>query len=174
MTLTNPSRPQARPPVLLVAGFSQPARHAVVQAFLRHRGGGSPAGDIAWLDNQDEPAQAGEFHPAASFMACACCAGTVVFETWLARILRRQAWAGVVITLAARAEPLKLKTLLSGASWGDVLGPVRLASVIGEPGLSVLAQPDHALHEVARQQKELARWTLKPGEALPADLFSSF
>jgi hypothetical protein len=128
---------------------------------------------VAWLDHQDSfvQATAAERQPDQSFVACVCCAGSLVFTTHLGRILRQGPWAGLMISLGARAEPTRMLSLLSIAPWSDHLGPIRLFSVMDETGLALCEQKDHSLHQIAYQQKTSAEQVLRPGEGLPEDLF---
>ncbi len=169
-------------PVVLVAGFSQAARHRVIRDALNAAdlaqassglSGQGPAPQVAWLDHQDRlmPAAQGERQPHQSFMACVCCAGSLVFTTHLARILRQGPWAGLLISLGARAEPARMLELLSRAPWSEHLGPMRLFSVMDAASLALCEQKDHALQLIAYQQKTRAEQVLQPGEPLPKDLF---
>jgi hypothetical protein len=174
-------------PVVLVAGFSQAARHRVIRDALNKTGLSQAnsglseqdlseqdhASRVAWLDHQDSliQATAAERQPDQSFVACVCCAGSLVFTTHLGRILRQGPWAGLMISLGARAEPARMLRLLGLAPWGDLLGPIRLFSVMDETGLALCEQKEHSLHPIAHQQKNSAEQVLRPGDSLPKDLF---
>jgi hypothetical protein len=179
-------------PVVLVAGFSQAARHRVIRDALNKAGLSQAnsglseqdlseqdlseqdhASRVAWLDHQDSLIQAApaERQPDQSFVACVCCAGSLVFTTHLGRILRQGPWAGLMISLGARAEPARMLRLLSLAPWSDHLGPIRLFSVMDETSLALCELKDHCLHQIAHQQKTSAEQVLRPGDSLPKDLF---
>ena len=136
-------------PLILVAGFSQTARHRVIREALLEESRAteesrtSPPAQFAWLAHQDsgvgddahlDPQM--QRQPNQSFVACVCCSGSLVFTTHLARLLRQGAWAGMVISLGARAEPVRMLKLLRAAPWSDRLGPIRLFSVMDEVVLS--------------------------------------
>ncbi len=160
-------------PVVLVAGFSQAARHRVVREAL----GRDASRPIAWLDHQDSvlPAfdtdVASKHQPTQSFVACVCCAGSLVFTTHLARLLRLGPWSGLLISLGARAEPARMMSLLRQTPWREHLGPIRLFSVMDEAGLALCAQEQHTLHELACQQRSRAEKVLAPGQSLPINVF---
>ncbi len=169
-------------PVVLIAGFSQAARHRVIREALhcveaRQLTSGvfsrGRATRVAWLDHQDSLAQLvpTERQPHQSFVACVCCAGSLVFTTYLARTLRQGPWAGLMISLGARAEPARMVATLSRTPWREYLGPIRLFSVMDASGLSLCEQEEHDLHQIACQQKNDAELVLQPGGSLPKDLF---
>ncbi len=154
------------------------ARHRLVQDYLRTDKAESPRrelmpvsdadanADIAWLDNQDQLTTLSAPSPTQAFSACACCSGALVLSTHLSRLLRRGHWRGLVITLGARSEPRKLLAQMQAEPWCDVLGPVRLISLMDETGLSLCDSPQHPLQEIALQQRDLAHHIVKPGEIL--------
>jgi hypothetical protein len=160
-------------PVILVAGFSQAARHRVVRAALERQS----ASRIAWLDHQDSLLPAFDtdnslnLQPTQRFVACVCCAGSLVFTTHLARLLRLGPWSGLLISLGARAEPARMVSLLSQTPWREHLGPIRLFSVMDEAGLALCALEQHTLHDLACQQRNGAEAVLSPGQCLPINVF---
>jgi hypothetical protein len=160
-------------PVVMVAGFSQAARRRVVREAL----GRESSPRIAWLDHQDSVLPAfdtdasSKLQPTQSFVACVCCAGSLVFTTHLARLLRRGPWSGLLISLGARAEPARMISLLSQTPWTEHLGAIRLFSVMDEAGLALCVQEQHTLHELACQQRNRAEKVLAPGQSLPMNLF---
>ncbi len=169
-------------PVILVAGFSQAARHRVIRDALNKSGLSRAKADpsrrgqvgrVAWLDHQDSLVRAPQcqLQPDQSFVACVCCAGSLVFTTHLGRMLRQGPWVGLMISLGARAEPTRMLRLLGFAPWSEHLGPIRLFSVMDETALALCEQEDHHLHQIALQQKTSAEQVLQPGESLPNDLF---
>jgi hypothetical protein len=168
-------------PLILVAGFSQSARHRVIREALaaaaRESGAarGSVSPQIAWLDHQDSlsSADSREAQPTQSFVACVCCAGSLVFTTHLARILRQGSWAGLVVSLGARAEPQMMLRLLSNSPWKEHLGEARLFSVMDDVALALCDAPEHSLHSIACQQRHLAEQVLRAGQSLPPDVFAS-
>jgi hypothetical protein len=160
-------------PVILVAGFSQAARRRLVREALERQS----ASRVAWLDHQDSLLPAFDtdtslnLQPTQSFVACVCCAGSLVFTTHLARLLRLGPWSGLVISLGARAEPVRMMSLLSQTPWREHLGPIRLFSVMDEAGIALCALEQHPLHELACQQRSVAEAVLSPGQCLPIDVF---
>lgn len=169
-------------PVVLVAGFSQAARHRLIRVALGQSGFGqealpacvqTPTRPIAWLDHQDNllPDLEGQLQPNKSFVACVCCSGSLVFTTHLARLLRERPWRALVISLGARAEPRAMLRLLSETPWREHLGPIRLFSIMDALGLALCMQKEHPLYELACQQRDLAEQVLGVGEFLPGDLF---
>lgn len=172
--------PKAGPgvPVLLVAGFSQPARHRVIQDWLRsqpllpaaRQGMPGTVPSIAWLDHQDRATILSEPAPTQSFQACVCCTGSLVFATHLTRLLRQQAWQALVISLGAQAQPARMVQLLTQAPWSPHLGAVRLVSIVDELTRQVAADPAHALCEAARQQLDASDRLIGTGHPLPRDL----
>jgi hypothetical protein len=163
-----------RVPVVIIAGFSQSSRHRVVREALG-RVGTPGLAPLAWLDHQDSalsPVQAGHpLQPNQSFMACVCCAGSLVFTTYLTRLVRQRPWAGLVISLGSRAEPARMLELLNRPPWQEYLGPIRLFSVMDEMSLSLCDQKDYAMHTLACQQRDAAERVLGSGESLPENLF---
>ena len=161
-------------PVVLVAGFSQTARRRVVREAL----GRDASRQIAWLDHQDSllPAfdtdAASKRQPTQSFVACVCCAGSLVFTTHLSRLLRHGPWSGLVVSLGARAEPARMMSLLSQTPWREHLGPIRLFSVMDETGRALCEQTQHALQSLACQQRDFAEQVLTSDEGLPANIFA--
>jgi hypothetical protein len=168
-------------PLILLAGFSQSARHRVIREALS-RSVSFPVScptsnqrpyPIAWLDHQDSlTTDQDEPQPNQSFVACVCCVGSIVFTTQLARVLRQGPWGGLFISLGARAEPARILSMLSTAPWNQHLGPIRLFSVMDATALGLCAQHDHAMHEIACQQRDEAEQVLSPGEFLPTGLFT--
>lgn len=153
-------------PLILVAGFSQSARHRVVrEALLRVDGKTS----IAWLDHQDSLVKPDptKIQPTQSFVACVCCEGSLVFQTHLTRLLRQGPWAAVIVSLGARAQPQAMLKLLNQPIWRAHLGPLRLFSVMDETALALCEQADHALCDLARQQRDCAEQVLRPDQTLP-------
>jgi hypothetical protein len=182
-------------PVVLIAGFSQVARHRVIREALDRlpaRPGSSslspsPASRIAWLDHQDSLGAALDSHskrlhqplrqplcqPNKSFVACVCCAGSLVFTTHLTQLLRQGPWVGLIISLGARAEPLRVMDMLTQAPWREYLDPAQLYSVMDATSLALCQQQNHAMHDLACQQRDLARQVLEPGQGLPENLFAN-
>ncbi len=171
---------QARPglPVLLVAGFSQAARHRAIQEWLRSQPSPPTVGQalpgagprMAWLDHQDRAATLAAPAPTQSFQACVCCSGSLVFATHLTRLLRQPGWQALLISLGAQAQPARMVQLLTQAPWSQHLGPVRLVSIVDELTRQVAADPAHALHEAARQQLDASDRLIGTGHPLPPDL----
>jgi hypothetical protein len=163
-----------RVPVVLVAGFSHSARYRLVREALGRAGipGQAP---MAWLNHQDSALALAEarhpLQPNQSFVACVCCAGSLVFTTYLTRLLRQGPWAGLIISLGSRAEPARMLELLNRPPWQEYLAPIRLFSVMDEMSLSLCDQKEHALHSLACQQRNAAERVLGPGESLPENLF---
>jgi hypothetical protein len=158
-------------PIILVAGFSQAARHRVVRQLLKELSDAEMV-QVAWLDHQDsltslDPA---DTQPTQSFVACVCCAGSVVFTTYLARTLRQGTWAALIVSLGARAEPQKMLRLLGDSPWKEHLGPARLFSVMDDIGLALCSNPSHPMHHLACQQRDCAEQVLQPGNAIPLNL----
>ena len=159
-------------PVVLIAGFSQPARHRLIrQALMDAPPVATP--QLAWLDHQDTPQELATPAPNQSFVACVCCSGSLVFSTNLTRLLRQQRWDGLFLSLGASAEPAKMLELLKSVTWAPHLGSVRLFSIMDALSQKLLAQPEHPLHVVARQQRDLSDAVLAPGEPLPKDLWKT-
>jgi hypothetical protein len=157
-------------PLVLVAGFSQSARHRLIRAALPARA--VTGARIAWLDHQDTliVADASDWQPTQSFVACVCCTGSLVFSTYLNRILRQGSWSALVVSLGARAEPRRMLELLSKSPWKEHLGPTRLFSVMDDTGLRLCDDPAHAMHDLALQQRDCAEQVLSPGQTLPPNL----
>jgi hypothetical protein len=167
--------PGVKVPVVLVAGFSQAARHRAIATFLEHERGQSvpttAARNIAWLAHCDHAPAAfpARLTPDESFFACVCCSGSTVFSAYLVRLLRQRSWNGLFISLGARAQPARVIDFLEQPSWQKTLGPVRLFSMMDEVALAL--SPDHPLAALAAQQKNLSERILGEGEALPGGLF---
>ena len=155
-------------PVVLVAGFSQPARHRLIQRALLDLGQSSTH-QLAWLDHQDAATELAEPAPNQSFLACVCCSGSLVFSTYLTRLLRQKRWDGLFVSLGAKAEPARILELLKSVAWAPHLGPVRLFSVMDGLSQRLTEQPEHALHVMACQQRDLSEAILAPGQQLPAN-----
>jgi hypothetical protein len=167
-----------RIPLILIAGFSQSARHRVIREALAARAIKAvdpSSAPIAWLDHQDSLSSAdpSQIKPTQSFVACVCCAGSIVFTTHLTRILRQGAWAGLVVSLGARAEPQRMLELLSRTPWSEHLGAARLFSVMDDSALALCDLPEHPMHGIACQQRDLAEQVLGAGQSLPPDLFAN-